>query len=81
VHGTPKKVALSFSEALEPAFSSITVMDAGEHDVTAAPSSASGTKMEVALRPLRAGRYRVTWRALSVDTHRTQGAFSFTVAP
>jgi len=81
VHGTPKRVTLSFSEALEPAFSNIAVNDVAGHDVAAAPSSVSGTKMEVALRPLRPGSYRVTWHALSVDTHRTQGAFSFTVAP
>jgi methionine-rich copper-binding protein CopC len=28
---------------------------------------------------LKAGVYHVQWRVISVDTHRTQGNFSFTV--
>jgi len=30
-------------------------------------------------RPLSPGRYSVRWHAVSVDTHRTEGAFQFTV--
>jgi len=37
--------------------------------------------MQVPLKAIGAGTYRVNWRALSVDTHRTQGNFSFKVAP
>jgi len=31
------------------------------------------------LPPLPAGTYRVKWHVVSVDTHRTQGDFKFTV--
>jgi len=31
--------------------------------------------------PLPPGLYKVTWHAVSVDTHRTQGDFSFSVKP
>jgi len=27
------------------------------------------------------GKYTVTWHALSQDTHKTQGSFSFTITP
>jgi hypothetical protein len=37
--------------------------------------------MSVALKPLKPGIYHVRWHALSIDTHRTEGAFAFTVAP
>jgi len=30
-------------------------------------------------RPLAAGVYEVKWHAVTADTHRMQGAFSFTV--
>jgi hypothetical protein len=77
----PRDVTLDLSEALEPSFSSIAVADAAGRSVTSAPSAASGTQMQVPLKPLAPGTYRVTWRALSVDTHRTQGSFIFTVKP
>lgn len=75
----PGAVVLEYTEALEPAFSSVSVNDAGGHDVTAGPSSASGSTMRVSLKPLGPGTYRVIWHAVSVDTHRTEGAFSFQV--
>jgi methionine-rich copper-binding protein CopC len=31
--------------------------------------------------PLKPGVYTVHWHAVSVDTHRTQGSFQFTVRP
>ena len=39
----------------------------------------SGNTMRVGLRSLPAGSYRVRWQALSVDTHKTEGSFTFTV--
>jgi methionine-rich copper-binding protein CopC len=33
------------------------------------------------LKPLKPGRYRVTWHAVSVDTHRTEGKYNFLVVP
>jgi methionine-rich copper-binding protein CopC len=37
--------------------------------------------LRVSLPPLPAGRYTVAWRVLSVDSHVTEGTFSFRVAP
>ncbi|MFZ0103951.1 MAG: copper resistance protein CopC [Pseudolabrys sp.] len=37
--------------------------------------------MRVPLKTLPKGTYKVLWHVLSVDTHRTQGDFSFRVAP
>jgi hypothetical protein len=81
LHESPKSVALSYSESLEPALSGIAVTDSRGQDVTAGRSTADGTTMTVALKPLKPGDYHVRWHALSVDTHRTDGAFAFTVAP
>jgi methionine-rich copper-binding protein CopC len=79
--GGPKEIALAFSEALEPAFSGVDVTDAAGHDVEAAPAIIDGPSMRVALKPLAVGSYRVVWHAVSVDTHRTDGAYRFTVKP
>jgi methionine-rich copper-binding protein CopC len=38
-------------------------------------------RMSVPLKALPAGSYKVMWHVLSVDTHRTQGDFSFRVGP
>jgi copper resistance protein C len=36
-------------------------------------------RMQVSLKPLPPGTYKVIWHVLSVDTHTTQGDFSLTV--
>jgi copper resistance protein C len=77
----PRRVAPAFSEKLEPAFSGMTVTDPAGHNVAAGAAVVDGVSMIVSLRPLAATTYRVTWHAVSVDTHRTEGAYSFTVKP
>ena len=39
----------------------------------------SGNQMSVSLRAGGPGTYRVNWRVLSVDTHSTDGNFTFQV--
>jgi len=80
----PTAVTITFTEALEPSFSSITVKDeAGERvdldDAHVAPDDP--TRFAVGLKPLKPGSYKVNWRITSVDTHKTSGSFNFTVAP
>ena len=36
-------------------------------------------QLRVSLKALPPGTYKVIWRVLSVDTHRTQGDFTFSV--
>ena len=38
-------------------------------------------QLRVPLKDLAPGTYKVIWRVLSVDTHRSQGEFSFRVGP
>ena len=42
---------------------------------------ADATLLQVSLPQLAPGTYRVAWRVLSVDTHVTEGDFSFDVVP
>jgi copper resistance protein C len=78
----PDKVTMHFSGDLEPKFSSITVSNETGHVVNkdASVVSSSDLKlMTVALPPLPAGVYTVHWVAVSVDSHRTDGEYNFTV--
>ena len=78
----PAEVVLNFSEPLEGAFSSVVVRDAAGKSVDKADAHvdpADRTAMRVSLQPLSNGTYTVVWRALTTDTHRTNGTFSFRV--
>jgi methionine-rich copper-binding protein CopC len=75
----PREVTLWFTQKLEPAFSSITVTNSAGQRVDAGKTRVSGNQMSVSLRSGGAGTYRVNWRVLSVDTHRTDGNFTFRV--
>jgi len=82
VSPAPKEVVLWFTERLEPAFSTIEL-----HDEKGAPvqigkaqlDQSDHTRLRLALKALPPGTYKVIWHVLSVDTHRTQGNFSFRV--
>jgi methionine-rich copper-binding protein CopC len=75
----PREVTLWFTQKLEPAFSTITVTNAAGQRVDTGKTRVSGNQMSVSLRSGGAGTYRVNWRVLSLDTHRTDGNFTFQV--
>lgn len=75
----PRQVTLWFTQNLEPAFSAITVSDSSGQHVEAGKPSINGNVMRVPLRAIKAGTYRVAWHVLSVDTHKTEGTFTFRV--
>lgn len=78
----PAEIKLQFTEQLEPAYSSVTVEDKdGERvdngDARVDPVNAS--LLRVSLKQLAPGTYTVIWRVLSVDTHVTEGRYTFKV--
>jgi methionine-rich copper-binding protein CopC len=79
VAAAPREVTLWFTQKLELAFSTITVTNVAGERVDTGKVRVSGNQMSVSLRALGAGNYRVTWRVLSADTHRTDGSFTFQV--
>jgi len=84
VHGSPGEVRIWYSEELEPAFSTVKVLDQSGAQVDKGDKQLDGsdkTVLKVSLKPLPAGTYQVIWRVLSVDSHVTEGKFKFTVAP
>jgi len=79
VPSAPHEVALTFTQNLEASFSTVTVTDASGARVDDGKPQVSGNTMRVGLKGSAPGAYKVHWHALSVDTHTTEGTFSFTV--
>ena len=84
VHASPAEVRLSFTQRLEPAFSTVRVLDSGGRQVDKGDGhvdAADAARLAVSVPPLARGTYRVVWRVVSVDTHVTEGDFTFDVSP
>jgi copper transport protein len=85
LNAPPPDVELTYDEAVEPRFAIISVTDIHAHQLTTGPvhrSPANPDTLIVPLRPhLPEGWYLVYWRAISVDGHPVQGAFTFAIGP
>ncbi len=81
VTAAPHEVSLSFTQELEPSFSSVQVTGPSGARVDAGKAQISGNTMRIGLKAAGPGAYHVHWHALSVDTHTTQGSFTFHVGP
>jgi methionine-rich copper-binding protein CopC len=82
VQAAPAEVVLRFSEKLEPKFSSVVVRDSAGKQVDkgdAAVDKADRMVIRVLLPPLEPGVYKVEWKAVSADTHKINGDFTFKV--
>ena len=79
VHAAPREVTLWFTQNLEAGFSSAEVTDAHGARVDTGKPQVSTNTMRIGLKSLAPGTYRVRWHVLSVDTHKTEGSFTFQV--
>jgi methionine-rich copper-binding protein CopC len=79
----PEEVRLYFSERLEPAYSSVRVLNDRDAQVDRRDSRidrANPALLRVTLPPqLAAGTYKVVWRVLSIDADVTEGTFTFRI--
>ncbi len=75
----PHEVILTFTERLEAAFSNLTVVDVSGTEVSQGKAQVNDNTMRISLQPLNAGIYKVNWRAVSTDTHKIEGSFTFRV--
>ena len=85
LNAPPPTVQLTYDEAVEPRFAIISVTNAqGQQEATSAPqrSPANPDTLVVPLRPrLPEGWYLIYWRAISVDGHPVNGAFTYAIGP
>jgi methionine-rich copper-binding protein CopC len=83
VSAAPKFLVLTFTEDLEVPFCTVLVTDSmGMNDAAGKPQAVPGhaDELQVPLNIMMPGVITVTWHALSVDTHKTEGTFTFTVS-
>jgi copper transport protein len=85
VSAPPSTIQLTYDEAVEPRFAIISVTNAGGQQQTTGPVRRSPANPDTLLVPLRPhlpeGWYLIYWRAISVDGHPVQGAFTYAVGP
>lgn len=85
VKNAPTSIRMSFSEGLIPRFTGLVLKDASGRAVPTGSASVNGpdnTDLTVPIRAqLKPGTYRVAWHAVSVDTHRVTGSYSFRISP
>jgi copper resistance protein C len=82
IHSAPTQVKIWFTEKLEPALSKIQVFDLSGVEIDKHDSQidqSNGALLTVSLPELKPGKYKVVWRAVSVDTHVTTGNFTFSL--
>jgi len=80
---SPTELRLSFSEGVIPKFSGLALKDQSGKTIATGPAAADPKdkkQLVVPLKaPLAAGSYTVDWHAVSEDTHRLEGRYSFKV--
>jgi methionine-rich copper-binding protein CopC len=78
----PAQVTIKYDAPIEHLFDSLQVLDSAGHDETAGPPHISSDDLElsVPLNKLTPGEYTVKWRVVCIDTHHTEGSYSFTVS-
>ena len=80
---SPQVLTLNFSEGIEPGFSGVVVTDAQNQVIktgTATRDEKNKAQLTVPLeQTLAPGAYRVDWHVVSVDGHKTNGSYRFSV--
>lgn len=78
-----KVLRLQFSEGVEQAFTKVAVSHDGAPVALSSVKTEPADKKVLIVTPeqhLAAGQYEVKWNAVSVDTHKSNGEYSFTVS-
>ena len=77
----PTQITIKYDAPIEKLFASLEVLNsAGQNEAVGEPQvSPDGWKLSVPVNKLQPGEYTVQWRVVCIDTHHTQGSYSFTV--
>ncbi len=77
----PSQVTIKYDAPIEKLFASLKVINsAGQNEAAGKPEvSPDGWKLSVPVNKLQPGEYKVQWSVVCIDTHHTQGSYSFTI--
>lgn len=80
----PATISIEYTEALELGLSKLVLKDESGAALEAGKlEHVDGNNKTLSIKPraLKPGVYTVEWGAASVDTHRTEGSFTFKIVP
>jgi hypothetical protein len=82
VASPPSEVVIGFDAPIEKLFAKLEVAGAdGANEAVGAPQvSDDGRQLSVKVGALKPGDYTVKWAVVCIDTHHTEGSYTFTVA-
>jgi copper resistance protein C len=78
------EIRLQFDEAIEARLSKVKIESKGvvlNTEPVAGDPADKNTLIVKLSPPLAAGSYKVNWQAISADTHKVKGSFTFHVRP
>jgi methionine-rich copper-binding protein CopC len=81
---SPQEVVLTFSEAIQPVYSFVAVLDGTGRRIDVGHverDKAKATVIHVSLFARAQGTCRVNWRVVGLDKHNANGSFLFSVTP
>jgi copper resistance protein C len=82
---SPKQIRITFSETVIPQFSGLELRDQAGKLIATGKSETDPSDKKILVVPLKEqlapGDYKVDWHAVSSDTHRVKGSYSFSVTP
>lgn len=80
---SPKQIKITFNEAVIPKFSGIEIKDKTGRTATIGKAQIDPANKKVLIVPVKEelspGEYKIDWHAVSDDTHRVTGTYSFSV--
>ena len=79
---SPSDIVIKYDAPIEKLFAKMEVIGPDGHNVVQSGPVVSndGYTLSVKLPPLKPGTYLVKWGVVCVDTHHTEGSYTFTVA-
>jgi len=79
---SPSEIRIKFDAPIEKLFAKLQVLgaDGKDHAVGAPEVSSDGIELTSKVEALKPGEYTVKWAVVCVDTHHTEGSYSFTIA-
>ena len=82
VASPPSEIMIGFDAPIEKLFAKLEVAGAdGTNQAVGAPQvSDDGRQLSVKVGALKPGDYTVKWAVVCIDTHHTEGSYTFTVA-
>jgi copper resistance protein C len=82
---SPKQIRITFNETVVPQFSGVEIRDEAGKLIATGKSETDPSNKKILVVPVKErlapGDYKVEWHAVSEDTHRVKGSYSFSVTP